>query len=116
MQVLATDETNDLVLNNNNRLKMLTGANAVGAATEHTVSTLLGEMIYQSTDGVPYQEVVFNGVPDLVQIQFYIVREIHRVTGVVRVSDFTINFLDNILSYEARLETIYGEIFINGQV
>ena len=95
---------------------MLTDEDAVGAATKHAVSTLLGEMIYQSTDGVPYQEVVFNGVPDLVQIQFYIVREIQRVTDVVRVSDFTISFLDNILSYEATIETIYGETFINGQV
>lgn len=116
MQVLATGENNDLVLDDNNRLEMLTGEAAVGAAAKHAVSTLLGEMIYQSTDGVPYLNVVFSGVPDIPQTQFYIVREIQRVTDVVRASDFTINFVDNILSYDAKIETIYGDTFINGQI
>lgn len=114
MYSLATDENNDIYLDEFGNLATVSGVSAVAQVCRNTVLTTYGELIYDIDSGIPYFETVFSDPPNIDLFQNAVVRALEDVEGVISVSAFEYTISGDILSYTAVIQTIYGEIKING--
>lgn len=112
--VLSVDAKNDLYIGPNGSLALSTGLQAVMQACQQAAQTQLGEMIYATDQGLPNFAAVWNGAPNLSQFEAYLRRMLAQVAGVTAVVDATVAVANNVLSYTATIQTIYGRGTING--
>jgi hypothetical protein len=111
----ATDENNDLYLDENNNIALATDENAVAQDCEHAIKTVLGELVLNINVGVPYFQVAFNGAPNINQFAAAIRAAIISANpGVVQVVSLDISQIEDTLKYTTQIETIYGMVFLNG--
>lgn len=110
---LATNSTNDLYLDDQGNIATVVDVFAVEQDCDHAVKARLGEEMYQTDIGMPFFQTVFY---QLKQQQFNAagIFNIQRVPGVVMVTSFESKQSGSVLSYTALIESIYGEIFLNG--
>jgi hypothetical protein len=88
---------------------------AVLQACEHAAKTILGEMILNADQGIPYFQTVWNGSPNLVQFEAALRAAFLAVTNVVEVvSVISSVTTPNILSYTAIIRTTFGGGTISG--
>ena len=117
----TTADTNDLYLDQAGNLALLTGQAAVEAACATAAKAQLGEMCLQTQAGIPNFETVFVGVPNLPIFRSYLRKTLLGVDGVNDVTALTVNVVqvlnettglnESVLTYEATIESIYGEEF-----
>ncbi len=93
---------------------MLSGIDAVVGACETISQAQLGEMVLTTTQGIPNFQTVWIGVPNLKIWQSYLQNTLQNVAGVNKVTNFTFSAQNNILSYIADIETIFGTTTISG--
>lgn len=114
---LAVDSNNDLYLDNNGNIAIVTGLTAVMQSCQQAAQTLLGEMVLQTNQGIPYFQVVFTGVPNVAQFEAALRTAFLAVPGVTQVASIDIIQTGdpdsaepfNALSYTATIDTIYGQ-------
>lgn len=114
MLSIATDENNDIYLDEFGNLAVVTGLDAVAQVCRNTVLTAYGELIYDVDVGIPYFETVFTDPPNIELFQNAVVEALQNVEGVTRVKGFEYAVNGGILSYTAEIQTIYGDMTING--
>ena len=112
----ARDSNNDLFLNSKNDISMNTGLDACLQACESSVSTILGEKIYNQNDGIPAFNIIWNGVPNLAQARLAIIDTIQKVDNVIEVSNFDFVATDNEFKYNATIKTTFGLGNINNVI
>lgn len=112
-QTIAIDANGDMFLTGGN-VTMLTNADAIGQDCITAMRAQLGEMQYAMQSGMPYFKTAFN---TFTPIAFASAgkKVIRAVQGVVDVTQFNVQLIDNVLNYTATIETIFGQTFINGQ-
>lgn len=114
---IATDDNNDMYLDKDGNIAVVYDADAVAQDCDHAVKTVLGELIYNPEIGIPYFQVVFVGNPNLTQFESSIRNAILNAnTGVVQVLSLTITRNGDILNYVAQIESIYGPVYLNGNI
>jgi len=113
-KILLTDENNDIYRQANGRLAVGTDLGAITQACEHAAQAQLGEMIFAVDKGVPSFQTVWRGAPNLVQFEAAVRSAISAVNGVVRIRTFSASVSAGVLQYSATIETIYGEVALNG--
>jgi hypothetical protein len=109
MKTLAVNNQNDLYLDNNGNIAIATGLIATMQACQQAAQTLLGEMVLQTDQGIPYFQVVFNGVPNIAQFEASLRAAFLGVDGVVQVESIDIVQNGDNLGYTAIIQTIYGQ-------
>lgn len=114
MRTLSVDENNDLILNDQGRLPILTGIDAVAQTARQYASTLLGEMIHAIDRGVPYFTVAFGASPNISQFEAVMRRRLLECPGVLRVSELSARQNGDALGYTATIVTEFGTGTING--
>lgn len=114
MRVFKADSNNDIHFDDYGKLAIATGQDAVMQACEHAVKAQLGEMMYAADEGMPNFKVIWNGQPNIPQFIAALKRRIEGVTGVIQASDITASASNNVLTYSATIQTIYGEAYLNG--
>lgn len=114
MITISTNSDNDLYLDVNGNLAITKDINALSDVIKNKILTALGEAQFDVFAGIPYFETVFTDTPLIDLFQASIIETIEKTDGVNRVSDFEYTQNNGVLSYVATVETIYGDIQING--
>lgn len=126
----AVNANNDLYLDTDGNIAIVTDLQAVLQACQQAAKTLLGEMVLQTDQGIPYFTAVWVGVPNLSAFQNALTTSWLQVTGVVSVDNLTTKqapvvipgttLTSEAVSYSATITTIFGssnlasEIIFNG--
>lgn len=108
MQTFSKDTNNDLYLDKYGNISISTDLQACIEACENAVSTMLGEQIYQTNEGVPNFSLLWNGVPNYAQAEIAIRNVIESVDNVIEVISFDYVANSNIFSYNATIRTNFG--------
>ena len=114
MRVFAVDDNNDPYINNAGQIAINTELQATTQTCEHAVKTQLGELVLNEDTGVPTFSLIWNGSPNIPQATAALRTVLLSVTGVTDVTALDVVVKDNIFSYNATIQTIYGEAVING--
>lgn len=113
-RVLAEDQNNDLYLADNNQLAVNHDINTLVQLTKSAVEVQKGELIYDVERGVPMENAVWRGNPDLQQLEFYIRKQIRGVEGVTGILSYEAEVSGEVIEYRVTITTIYGEVEISG--
>ena len=97
-KTFATNESNDIYLGTNSNLMIASGIDAVLGACRTSVQARLGEMTLQTGLGVPYFQTVFNGNPNIPQIEAAIISVLQAVEGVEKITNLSVVISQGIMS------------------
>lgn len=103
---------NDFSIDSQGRLAIVTGADAVRSDARSAVQAQRGEMVLALLDGLPTQEVAWDGWRPG-QFEAAVRQEIMKVPGVRSVSQVTVSRAGSTLRYDAVIESIYGTVVVN---
>jgi hypothetical protein len=98
----------DIYLDNNNNISMSTDLQAVLEECAQAAQTLLGECVLDTSIGIPYEQVVWVGVPNVPQFTAALRAAFLNVAGVTDVISIIVGQTGDVLTYTAIIQTIYG--------
>ena len=113
-QSLAINARNDLFIGDDGSLALVTGVYAVELACKTIVRTMLGELQFEQDQVTPNFTEVWVGGPRLAQFEAYFRQMVGSRQDVTGIPSFEMSVADGVLAYTAVIETIYGELSING--
>ena len=107
---------NDIYLNKFGNIATSEDLQAVLEECAQAARTLLGECVFDTTIGIPYEQVVWVGVPNVAQFNAALRTAFLNVAGVSEVISLTITQnhststvqTADVLSFTAVIQTIYG--------
>lgn len=108
---------NDIYLDKENNIAMATDLQAVLQECAEAARTLLGECIFNVDIGIPYEQVIWVGVPNIDQFTAALRAAFLSVSGVTEVISLFVNQVQNTvnpsqsadaLTFNAIIKTIYG--------
>jgi len=105
---------NDIYLDAMGNIAMAVDLQAVLQACASAARTLLGEMLYNVNQGIPYEQTVWVGVPNIQQFTAALRAAFLAVSNVVEVVSLITSQVDNTLTYSAVIRTNFGTGGING--
>ena len=83
---------------------------------EQAMRQQLGELNYDADKGIQYLDNIFTGNPNFQRFESQARRAILAVDGVTGINTFNFEFNDNVLSYNAVINTIYSKITVANQI
>ncbi len=101
----------DIYLGSDGNLSTSNNQQAVMEACAEAANTLLGEVVLDINVGIPYFQVVWNGVPNLQQFEAALKSAFLAVGGgdyVTGVPSLIVSINGSTLTYTAIIQTIYG--------
>jgi hypothetical protein len=110
----SINEVNDIYLDTNGNLAISTGLTALIEICKQYMQTILGELVLNTTTGLPYFQSVFTGVSNIQQYVAAGRAALLTVEGVTQVISFDVSMNEKVLSYVATIQTIYGTGVVNG--
>lgn len=115
MKTLAVNASRDIYTQNG---LLVIAENAEGLAQKCTqiMSTLRGELQYDQLRGIPYQQVLWSGSPNVLAFEAAAREAIMSLAGVTGVDSFAVQLSDNVLNYQANINTIFGRQVISGDL
>ncbi len=99
---------NDLYLDADGNISMSYDIQAVLQACAQAAQTLLGEMVFNTDQGIPYFQTVWVGVPNVQQFTAALRAAFLTVPNVVEVISLITSQINNVLNYTAIIRTTYG--------
>lgn len=111
MKTLATNENNDIFIQNGN-LALAEGDKAIANIAKNRACTLQGEHQYDLSEGIPYFDVLFGFRPNIDLFKFFLQREFLKVENVHAIKSLETNIEGDKLSYTAELQTSEGIVII----
>ena len=122
VQTFAVNSDNDLYIDAQGNLAIVYDLQAVLQACKQAALTLLGEMVLQTNQGIPYQTAIWVGVPNIPAFEGALRSSwlaIQGVTGVVSLvtsigpyTSLGTTVPITALSYSATIDTIFGSVSI----
>lgn len=113
-QTIAVNADNDMYLDSTGNIALVYGLQATLQSCAQVAKTILGEMVLATNQGIPYFEVVFNGIPNLTQYSAALQLAWAAVPDVIEIISLTIGQSGNQLTYTAVINTDYGVGEISG--
>lgn len=107
---------NDIFLNSQGDIEMAIDLQAIIQNCAQAAKTVLGEMVLNINQGIPYFDAAFAGTPNLEQFTSALRQAFLAVTDVIEVVSLITSTEGNILSYTAVIRTIYGNGGLSGSV
>lgn len=104
----SVNDNNDIYLDAIGNIAFAFDLTAIVQQCKQVASTLLGEMVYNVNDGIPFFQVVWVGVPNVAQYTSALRRAFLAVGGVLEVVSLITSQANDVLSYTAMIRTIYG--------
>lgn len=114
MRMIAANTNNDLYLNADGNIAVVTGLQAVIQACAQAAKAQLGEMVLAIDQGIPNFQTVWQNTANVAQFEAYLRRTLEQVQDVTEVQQLEVTVQNNVLSYVATIKTIYGEGTVNG--
>jgi hypothetical protein len=116
IRMFGANHNNDMYLGPDGNIAIHSGLLAVEQACEHTMKTMLQEMVLAYDKGLPNFQTVWVGSPNVPQFEAAGRAALQLVDGVVEVVTFDSIVSQNKLVYTAQIMTIYGDVYLNGQL
>lgn len=113
MRSFATDANNDLFIAGR-ALAISTDIDAVLQVARHVAQSILGEMVFAKTEGMPYFETVWVGNPSSAPFEAAFRDRVARIPGVQEIASLEVQQVGDALQYRAEILTIYGVGVLNG--
>lgn len=107
---------NDLYLDGDGNIVMSFDIKAVEEACAQAAQTLLGEVIYNIAQGIPYFQTLWIGVPNTPQFEAALRTAFLNVPNVVEVVSLLTTQDNNTLNYSAVIRTTFGSTGITGVI
>lgn len=104
----GVNSSNDIYLDSVGNLALVYDLTAITQQCQQVAKTLLGEMIYNVNQGIPYQQTLWVGVPNIGQYTSALRSAFLAVDGVLEVVSLITSQSENTLTYTAVIRTIYG--------
>jgi hypothetical protein len=107
-------EFNDIYLDNQNNIAMATDLQSILQECAQVARTLLGECVFDLNVGIPYEQVIWVGVPNIEQFTAALRTAFLSVPGVIEIISILVNQKSNnsqsndMLTFNAIINTIYG--------
>ncbi|MEQ5125806.1 hypothetical protein ABN225_03240 [Providencia alcalifaciens] len=114
MRTFGVNSNNDIHLGNDGNLSIVSGERALEKRCEHYAKALRGEMLHKLDSGIPYWKTTFGRQADIPLFEFAFRDRMRELNDVVSVLSFSALLADNSLKYTTVIQTIYGEISLNG--
>lgn len=99
---------NDIYLDANGNISLSFDIQAVLEACAEAARTILGEMIFNTNQGIPYFQIVWIGVPNIQQFIASLRAAFLVVPNVLEVISLIASQQANVLSYTAIIRTTFG--------
>lgn len=125
VQTFAVNADNDLYINEQGNLAIVYDIEAVAQACKQAALTLLGEMVLQTTQGIPYFTAVWVGVPNIPAFEGALRSSWLSIQGVVGITSLITVIGPYLvpgttvpitaLSYSAIINTTFGSANISGE-
>ncbi len=112
--MIGVNSKNDIFLDNQGNLTMVSGQEAVLQNCAEAAKAQLGEMVLNFDQGVANFQTVWRDAANISQFEAYVRAAISQVIGVVQITSFQASAQGNIVEYTATIETIYGRAVLNG--
>ncbi|URG13023.1 hypothetical protein B2_30 [Stenotrophomonas phage B2] len=116
MKTIAVDENNDFYLDKSGNFPLLSDKNALEQTSRNYAATVYAEMIHQFDLGVPYDRTVFERFPNIPTFEVGLRRRLLELPNVASVVRLEVDFIGDVLSYSAILDTDFGEVPVNGRL
>lgn len=113
MRTFVTTSTNDLAVSGRS-LSLVGGASGIALVARHCAQSILGEMVFSPSQGMPYFETVWVGAPTTAPFEAAFRERILKIEGVSSITELTAVQAGDSMQYQATIETIYGTTVING--
>jgi hypothetical protein len=107
---------NDLYLDGDGSIVMSFDIQAVKEACAQAAQTILGEVIYNTSEGIPYFETLWVGVPNTPQFEAALRSAFLNVPNVTEVVSLLTSQENNTLTYNAVIRTTFGSTAITGVI
>lgn len=113
MQTIAINENNDIYIDDSGNLAIKKDLPALGDIYINKIQTLKNELLY-SDKGIDYFNTIFANptYPDLFQNELQ--NEIVNTESTISIDSFESKQENDIYKYVAKIQTEYGELYING--
>lgn len=113
MRSFATDDNNDLFISGRD-MAVSVDLLAVLSVAKHVAQSILGEMVFAKTEGMPYFETVWAGNPTSAAFEAAFRDRVGRIPGVQQIASLEVNQVGDAMQYRAEIVTIYGAGAVNG--
>ncbi len=114
MRMIAVNDQNDLYLGGDGNLVLREGLTACLQACAQAVQAQRGEMVLARDRGVPNFQLLWQGMPNLIQFEAALRTTILAVKGVISIASLTVDAKGGVCSYTAVIETVFGQGTVNG--
>lgn len=114
MKTFNVNGNNDIHLGNDGNLSIVSGERASEKRCEHYAKALRGEMLHKLDLGIPYWKTTFGRQADIPLFESVFRDRMRELDDVISVVSFSASLTNNTLKYTAVIQTIYGEITLNG--
>lgn len=114
MRTFQVDENNNFVIGADGQIPIIGALPATSQTARQFSQARRDEMIYKADEGVPYAMIAWAADPNEAAFEVAQRQRLLQVEGVNAVTAFEIIRDGDILKYTATLETIEGELVING--
>lgn len=114
-QSIALNAANDIFIGPDGNLAFVTGVDAVKQDCACALKAQLGEMIYNTTAGMPTFDDIWQS-QNFVKWEAAAITTLNAIAGVTQVVSFTISVLADAFSYVAVIQTVYSRATISGTI
>lgn len=104
----------DLYLDSYGNISVSYDLQAVLEECAQAAQTRLGELIYNVNVGIPYEQVLWTGTPNIEQFNAALRVAFLSIDQVTDVISLTMSQSNNTLSYTATINTTFGVGLVNG--
>lgn len=108
MKSFGVNANNDMYIGPDGNLVISTGLQAVLEVCAQKTKTILGELVLNVDQGIPYFQSVFSGTQNLQQFAAYLRSTILVVPGVTGINSLNFSKVGDTLIYVIEINTIYG--------
>lgn len=112
-QSFTTNSQNDIFIDASGNIAISTQIFAVEQACANAAKAQLAEMIFAYDQGVANFQTIWRNVANIAQFEASVRSAILSVAGVTGISQFSAEAVENVVSYSATIQTIYGTGRIN---
>lgn len=113
MITLATNSSNSIYVNASGNIATLDGAAALAQTLAHMSQTRRSEMLYATDRGIPYWNTIFS-TKDVLMFEAAMRTEFLAHPEVTGIDSFAVTIDGETLTYTATVNSIYGEVLVNG--
>ena len=116
MKTFATNANYDIYLGRDGNLAIATDLEAVKQTCEHVSRTILGELPYAQSRGIPFKQLSLDATSNTSLYDMYLRKALMTVPGVTGVGSVTFQPDGDNLKYSAQIKTIYGTEKVSGNL